>query len=173
MYISGDQASKLGSVAYFQNVNFIYLGTSLVPVNDCKILAYTGPTFVEGRAYCFAAVYQSTISFCSFSLHRVHSLVYRFIIDQFLVRGNLLTDKLMSQGFQLSRLQAAFRKFYGRYNDLICPYNLSLGNMLSDMFHTNRNRAHGGCDRSTGDAYSSMAPDPTSDIFRGPCAPIL
>ena len=58
--------------------------------------------------------------------------------DQFLVRGNLLTNKLMSQGFQLSRLQAAFRKFYGRYNDLICSYNLSLGHMLSDMFHTNR-----------------------------------
>ena len=58
--------------------------------------------------------------------------------DKFLVRGNLLTNKLMSQGFQLSRLQAAFRKFYGRYNDLICPYNLSLGRMLSDMFHTNR-----------------------------------
>jgi hypothetical protein len=30
-----------------------------------------------------------------------------------------------------------------------------------------------GCDRSTGDAYSSMAPDPTSDIFGGPCTPIL
>jgi hypothetical protein len=58
--------------------------------------------------------------------------------DQFLVRGNLLTDKLMSQGFQLSRLQAAFRKFYGRYNDFICSYNLSLGHMLSDMFHTYR-----------------------------------
>jgi hypothetical protein len=27
--------------------------------------------------------------------------------------------------------------------------------------------------RSTGDAYSSMAPDPTSYIFRGPCTPIL
>jgi hypothetical protein len=35
------------------------------------------------------------------------------------------------------------------------------------------NRAHGGYDRSTGDVYSSMAPDPTSDIFRGPCTPIL
>ena len=44
----------------------------------------------------------------------------------------------MSQRLQLSRLQAAFRKFYGRYNDLICSYNLSLGHMLSDMFHTNR-----------------------------------
>jgi hypothetical protein len=58
--------------------------------------------------------------------------------DQFLFRGNLLTDKLMSQGFQLHRLQAAFCKFDGRYNDLICPYNLSVCHMLSDMFHTNR-----------------------------------
>jgi hypothetical protein len=55
--------------------------------------------------------------------------------DQFLVRGSLLTNKLMSQGFQLSRLQAAFRKFYDRYNDLICPYNLSLGHMQSDVSH--------------------------------------
>jgi hypothetical protein len=31
-----------------------------------------------------------------------------------------------------------FPQLYGRYNDLICPYNLSLGHMLSDMFHTNR-----------------------------------
>ena len=35
-------------------------------------------------------------------------------------------------------IQAAFRKFYCRYNDLICSYNLSLGHMLSDMFYTNR-----------------------------------
>ena len=31
--------------------------------------------------------------------------------DQFLVRGSLLTKKLMSQGFQMSRLQAAFQNF--------------------------------------------------------------
>jgi hypothetical protein len=58
--------------------------------------------------------------------------------DQFLVRGSLLTKKLMSQGFHMSRLQAAFRKFYSRYNDLIYPYNLSLDHMLSDMFHNIR-----------------------------------
>jgi hypothetical protein len=33
--------------------------------------------------------------------------------------------------------------------------------------------AHGGCDRSAGVAYPSMAPDCTSDIYIGPCAPIL
>ena len=46
----------------------------------------------------------------------------------------------MSQGFQLSRLQAAFRKFYGLYNDLICSYNLSLGHMLSDVSYQSLSR---------------------------------
>jgi hypothetical protein len=54
------------------------------------------------------------------------------------MRIRVRIDPPQSQGFQMSRLQAAFRKFYGRYNDLIYPYNLSLGHMLSDMFHTNR-----------------------------------
>jgi hypothetical protein len=58
--------------------------------------------------------------------------------DQFLVQSSLLTNKLMSQGFLQYRLQADFRKCYGRYNDCIYRYNLSLGHMLSDMFHTNR-----------------------------------
>jgi hypothetical protein len=34
------------------------------------------------------------------------------------------------------------------------------------LYTWSRNRAHGGCDRWTGDAYSSSAPDPTS-----PCLP--
>jgi hypothetical protein len=50
-----------------------------------------------------------------------------------IIRGSLLTKTFMSQGFQLSRLQAAFRKFYGRYNDLICSYSLSLGHVLSNV----------------------------------------
>jgi hypothetical protein len=80
-------------------------------------------------------------------LHMVYIHVYRSVFDlqelarntiSFFLRGSLFANKLMSQGFQLSRLQAVFRKFYGRYNDLISPYNLSLGHMLYDMFHTNR-----------------------------------
>jgi hypothetical protein len=46
--------------------------------------------------------------------------------DQFLSRVRLLTDELMLQGFLQSRLRSAFRKFYGRYNDLIYNYKLSL-----------------------------------------------
>ena len=52
----------------------------------------------------------------------------------------LHTNKLLLlQAFQQSRLMAAFRKYKyrGRYNDLVCPYNLSLRQMLSDMFQDN------------------------------------
>jgi hypothetical protein len=76
-------------------------------------------------------------------LHMVYShrsiVEYKSLLDiwSVLVRGSLLKNKLMLQGFQLSRLQAAFRKFFGRYNDLISPYNLSLCHMLSNTFHTN------------------------------------
>jgi hypothetical protein len=38
------------------------------------------------------------------------------------IRGNLLTNKLMSQEFHQSYLVAIFRKFYNRYNNFIHPY---------------------------------------------------
>jgi hypothetical protein len=41
----------------------------------------------------------------------------------------------MLQGYNESRLKS-FRKFYGRYNDLVCDYKLSLAHMLNDLFHT-------------------------------------
>jgi hypothetical protein len=33
-------------------------------------------------------------------------------------------------------LKASFRKFYGRYNDLVCVYKLPLAHMLNDLFHS-------------------------------------
>jgi hypothetical protein len=42
----------------------------------------------------------------------------------------------MVQGYNESRLKSSFRKFYGRYNDLVCDYKLSLTHMQDDLFHT-------------------------------------
>ena len=58
--------------------------------------------------------------------------------EDFLKRGQLLTKKLMMQGYNESRLKSSFRKFYGRYDDLVCDYKLhvSLSRMLTDLFHT-------------------------------------
>jgi hypothetical protein len=54
-----------------------------------------------------------------------------------LIRGTLITHKLMVQWFLQNRLKSSIRKFYGRYEDLVCKYNgyLSLGRLLSDVFH--------------------------------------
>ena len=44
------------------------------------------------------------------------------VYDDFLKRGQLLTKKMMLQGYNEYRLKSSFRKFYGRYNDLVCDY---------------------------------------------------
>ena len=50
--------------------------------------------------------------------------------DDFFKRGQLLTKKLMLQGYKECRLKSSFRKFYGRYNDLVCDYKLSLSHYV-------------------------------------------
>jgi hypothetical protein len=47
--------------------------------------------------------------------------------------------------------------------------NLDTLNLTTDIW----NGAHGGCDRSAEDAYSSVAPDPTFAFVGGPCCPTL
>ena len=100
-------------------------------------------------------------------------------------RGNLLTNKLLLQGFQHG-LKAPFRKFYGRYNDLVCPHNMPLSQILFNMFQDSLKVVFvhgfdyellrlsdidywlttGVHDRLTWDTYSSYALDPTSGISR-------
>ena len=54
----------------------------------------------------------------------------------FFKRGQLLTKTLMLQGYNKSSLKSSFRKFYGRYNDLVCDSKLSLSRILTDLVHT-------------------------------------
>jgi hypothetical protein len=44
----------------------------------------------------------------------------RYARAQLLIRGSILTNKLMPKGFLQSPLQTAFRKFNGHYNNLVC-----------------------------------------------------
>jgi hypothetical protein len=59
-----------------------------------------------------------------------------FPYEDFSKRDNLLTKKLMLQGYNESCLKSLFCKFDGRYNDLVCLYQLSLAHMLDDLLHT-------------------------------------
>jgi hypothetical protein len=58
-----------------------------------------------------------------------------FAFGDFSKRDRLLAEKLMLRGCSGSRLGSSFREFYGRYNDLVCDYKLSLAHMLNDLFH--------------------------------------
>jgi hypothetical protein len=77
----------------------------------------------------------------SYSLYLAACLTY----SQVLNRGSVLTNKLMSKGSLQSRLQAALRKFFGRYNNLVCQYTLHLGHIyvsyqsLSQSWYTDLN----------------------------------
>jgi hypothetical protein len=93
---------------------------------------------------------------------------------------NCLVDRQLSANFMVvTTILFAHATFLWATCCLICfipiikPFLTHWSWLRVVPFIERRKRAHGGCDRSTGDAYSSMTPDPTSDIFRGPYTPIL
>ena len=50
-----------------------------------------------------------------------------------ILRARRLSSKLLKQGYLVERLKSSFRKFYGRYGDLIRQYEVTLSRMLNDI----------------------------------------
>ena len=51
----------------------------------------------------------------------------------FVLRARRLSGKLLKQVYLVERLKSSFRKFYGRYGDLIEQYGVTLSRMLNDI----------------------------------------
>ena len=51
----------------------------------------------------------------------------------FILRATRLSNKLLEQGYVKERLKSSFRKFYGRYGDIIKQYEVPLSQMLNDI----------------------------------------
>ena len=51
----------------------------------------------------------------------------------FILRVRRLSSKLLKQGYLVERLKSSFRKFYGRYWDLIQQYEVSFSRMFYDI----------------------------------------
>ena len=51
--------------------------------------------------------------------------------DDFGYRHKLLVDRLLSQGYEVKHLRNSFKKFYGRYPDLIGKYQGSVKDMVA------------------------------------------
>ena len=52
----------------------------------------------------------------------------------FLQRCQVLTEKLLKQGYIRPRLVRAFKKFYGRHHELVKRYNMPVCQMIKDIF---------------------------------------
>ena len=55
------------------------------------------------------------------------------LCECFILRASSLSSKLLKQRYLAERLKSSFRKFYGRYGDLIQQYEVSLSRMLNDI----------------------------------------
>ena len=55
------------------------------------------------------------------------------MLQCFILTARRLSSKLLKQGYLAERLKSSFRKFYGRYGDLIQQYEVSLSRMLNDI----------------------------------------
>ena len=51
----------------------------------------------------------------------------------FILRAMRLSSKLLKQGCLVALFKSSFRKFYGRYGDLIQQYEVTLSRMLNDI----------------------------------------
>ena len=54
--------------------------------------------------------------------------------SDFLERGQLLSQKLLSQGYVKPKLESSLRKFYVRHHELVDHYGISVSQMTTDMF---------------------------------------
>ena len=60
------------------------------------------------------------------------SLGYNY--QDFMERGKVLTTKLLSQGYQKTKLVATPKKFYAGHHDLVSPYFVAVSRIVSDVF---------------------------------------
>ena len=56
------------------------------------------------------------------------------LYEDFIMRSQLLTSKLLKQGFTRNRLIATFKKFYGRHSVLVDRFEVSVTNIIIDLF---------------------------------------
>ena len=56
-----------------------------------------------------------------------------FSYECFILRARRLSSKLLKQGYLVERFKSSFRKFYGRYGDLIQQYEVTLSRMLNNI----------------------------------------
>ena len=98
-------------------------------VNFCSFL------FILVHFGLFWFIWLILVHFGSFWFILIHFGSFWFIFfGYFRYRHKCLVDRLLSQGYIALRLEKSFKKFYGRYQDLIEKYQRSVNVMVNDSF---------------------------------------
>ena len=58
--------------------------------------------------------------------------------QDFIEPGKLLTARVLTQGCQRTKVVSTLNKFYGRYHDIVCPYNVAVSRIIADAFATDK-----------------------------------
>ena len=69
-----------------------------------------------------------------------------------------LNQTLLNKGFQMVKLKSSLRKIYGRHQDLVNSYGISVSQMTTDMFSFSLSQL-------TTDMFSFSLSQLTTDIF--------
>ena len=54
---------------------------------------------------------------------------YRDFVD----RGKLLNNRLLSQSYRKAKIVSTVKKFYGTHHNLVDPYNVAISKLISDL----------------------------------------
>ena len=114
-----------------------YIYSSIVrPVVQSFALLFLN-NIVFRRLYCDLipqrTIFSSSPAYGVFISQRIRYARACSSYECFILRARRLSSMLLKQGYLVERLKSSFRKFYGRYGDLIQQYEVTLSRMLNDI----------------------------------------
>ena len=111
----------------FHPVHFLFLmmvNFTLRSMTNEMISISTSQTFRSSWAVIFHL--RRPMAFLSLKIYDTCTPGLAPRMNVFILGTRRLSSKLLKQGFLLERLKSSFRKFYGRYGDLIQQYEVYL-----------------------------------------------
>ena len=124
------RASKFSVFKIDKNCNFV--GLLHYPFWPQLILAPFGHYFINILNYIVYNI-PSSPAYGVFISQLIRYARACSSYECFILRARRLSSKLLKQVYLVERLKSSFRKFYGRYGDLIQQYEVSLSRMLNDI----------------------------------------
>ena len=100
-----------------------FVKTKIYDKRDCFDFDIVNFPFLDGdfpRSTSYCVYISQLIRFARVSSH----------VDDFNTRKNVLTAKLLRQGYRYHKIRKAFSKFYRRHFDIVSEYNVGLKRLL-------------------------------------------